>query len=678
VEVKDDCGRTTLEWIAVDEACVDVDDPGYLDAFRVPMFRDGVLIGDRLYAADATHVWVLDVSDEKAPVRRGLVTGLGHPIALGAHAGHVLVAAGEAGLVVLDPTAGDVPDVIATLALPGPALDVSVESDRALVAMGAAGIAVIDLVPTLASPAAAPLLVKTIPTPGFAVGVSGQGSLGVVAACDTVAVLDLAAGSVVGQTWLSAYDTTGLLVMPARDVELVGSEAFVASGRYGSTLIDVADPVNPFAVGQCMVDELTFYASGVRVQAGTLYVAGGEWGVLPVDVAQPGACKTFAFPSMPPVEGSDDDCDVIPPWQSVPWKEVYDPPPPPPPGKDPVQTLPAGDVLFAFGDARRLGIRAVEVRSTTENLAHVGRYDEPNLIRDLAAGGGRVLVVGQGAALYTAGDDTTLLVPDTTPLTAKDGVAAVFLAAGQWVVATETSFQIEGLEPMPLGEPISARGLAAREQALVFASSQGAWIFDTTTQSSSLLSAAEPAELPPSVLARADGVYMAAPEWERTVRLDATGATSLVPNGVFGAEEILDANLWREGLPRRLLADSPAGVVEIASLGALAGLTLHNTDGSSTKLALPGGTYMDAAASGDTVYVAMADRNVYRSALLTIKLEPTQATVIHSETFTGVATALAVDGGRLYLADSDRGIRVYSVGANTPEFLGVVELVEAP
>ena len=51
--------------------------------------------------------------------------------------------------------------------------------------MGSAGIAVVDLSTT------SPSLLKSVPTPGFAAGVTVSGNLAYVAACDTFAVVDL-------------------------------------------------------------------------------------------------------------------------------------------------------------------------------------------------------------------------------------------------------------------------------------------------------------------------------------------------------------------------------------------------------------------------------------------------------------------------------------------------------
>ncbi|MFO0565688.1 MAG: hypothetical protein U0263_08500 [Polyangiaceae bacterium] len=674
VEVTGDCGRSTLAWVLVDEMCADTDDPGYLDALRSPMFRDGTLIDDTLYVVDATRLWVLDVAQTE-PKRLGVLGGLGHPVAIANHGGRLVIASGEAGLLMLEPKLPGVPVPFAELPLPGPALDVFIEGDRAVVAMGKAGLAVIDLAPTLAVPPASPKLLNVVPSPGFAVGVATRTSYAFVAACDTFAVVHLQTGELVGQSWLKAYDASEILTAPARDIALVDDRAFVAAGRHGVVEVDVAKPATPQLLGECTEPyDQSFYVSGVRAEGQRLFAAAGEWGVRALDVAKPPTCAVWLSPQMPPTPSGDEACNPKPPWQVLPWHDLWTPPPP---SKDPVQTLPAGDVLYAFGDARRIGTRAVDVRDVENGLQQVGRYDEPRLVVALAAGGGRVLAVGEGGGLFAA-DSSGLLSPLAAPEKVEQGVSAVVLADGRWAFSTESELRIESAAPKTFATPLFAHGPSARDSDVVIALAQGVAFVDPAGVET-LVPAPRPAALPPAVVAKADGVFLAAPEWERALRIDASGkAADLPPNGVFGAAEISDANLWREGLPRRLLADSAHGVVEIASLGARAGLTLHTGAADAPKLALPAGTYVDAVAHGDTLYVVTADRGVYQSALLTVSLSKTSAVLLHTESFTGVATSIAADGARLYVGDADRGIRVYSTAEQPPTLLGVYALGGAP
>src|SRR5207244_1228993 len=106
-----------------------------------------------------------------------------------------------------------------------------------------------------------------------------------------------------------------------------------------------------------------------------------------------GSIKVYA-----PSRDADAACTEKPPWDVVPWQKIWAPPPP---AKDPIQTLPAGDRVFAFGDARRIGTRAVDVRDAT-TLAQKGRYDEPRALLGIAASGDRVVAVGPSGGVFQA------------------------------------------------------------------------------------------------------------------------------------------------------------------------------------------------------------------------------------------------------------------------------------
>lgn len=291
----DDCGRDGIAWVLVDEVCGGTQDPDYMDYFRAPMFRDGARVGDQMYAVDATYLWVLDMTDHSAIQRQSLFAGLAEPLAVGQYEGRLLIAAGSGGLLELNLDNPSAPELVSRVDLPGPALDVHVEGDEAFVAFGSGGIAVVDLLDGAT-------LNRTIATPGFAAGVTTADGRAYVAACDTVAVIDLATDTLLAQTWLSeAYDGD-FLVAPAKDVAVVGTFAFVAAGRFGAVAIDISDPSAPEIVGNCTVaDELSFYASGVRANDDTLFVAGGEWGILPVELNQSWAgCWPTPHPARTP------------------------------------------------------------------------------------------------------------------------------------------------------------------------------------------------------------------------------------------------------------------------------------------------------------------------------------------------------------------------------------------
>lgn len=672
VEVEGECGRVGIAWVVVDEVCAGTGEPGYLDAFHAPIFRDGAQLGDLLYAVDATHLWVLDVADETAVERRAMSAGLGQPLSVASYQGDLIVAAGGEGLLRLDLSDPLAPERSARVELEGPALDVHVEGTTAYVATGSAGLSVVDLA------AQPPQLVQTMPIPGFAAGVKTRDGRAYVAACDTFVVVDLASGAVIGQDWLADAYQEDFLVAPAKDVELVGSTAFVAAGRYGAVAVDVTAPYAPVVVGNCTeTQDLAFYASGVRAQDDRLFVAGGEWGIMPLDVSEPATtCSLLRSPELYPLPTGDGECSTEPPWQIVDWQDQFKPPPP---GRDPIQTLPAGERLYAFGDARRLALRAVDLRLAQDPaLTKIGRFDEPRLVTGVWAHGGRVLALGPAGGLFLA-DPTQLLVPAPEPVVeARSALAAGFLADGRWVVGTDqATVVVEGAtSPLWLTEPLWPHGLTTRGNQIVVPNESGARLLSADDGSVHTLLSGQSAELPPAVAVHQDEIFVAAPEWLNAIRVRVGSPEPLPPHGAFELDDIMNANLWRVGLPRRLLVPSPQGLVEVASLAGRAGLALHGA--AVESLELPPGTYAAGAASATHLYLVTADRNVYRSQLVTVRLDGATPGLVSVQALTGVFTGVTVDADRLYVADADRGIRVFGVSSHEPIALGLVELEEAP
>jgi len=156
----------------------------------------------------------------------------------------------------------------------------------------------------------------------------------------------------------------------------------------------------------------------------------------------------------------------------------------------------------------------------------------------------------------------------------------------------------------------------------------------------------------------------------------AQSATPLAAHGAFALPVFMDASLWRAGLPRRLLVATDSGLAEIAMLAGQAGLALHGN--TTVGALLPPGTYTGGDAEGNRLYLVTADRRSYRSQLVTVLLTPNGPVVGSVTGFTGVASGVAVAGDRLYVADADRGVRVYDPTPVEPSLLGIVDLEVSP
>lgn len=673
VDLTGECGRTKLAFVLVDEVCGGTDDPEYMSYFHAPIMRDGALIGPYLFAVDATYLWVIDTTQEDEPSRVALLTGFGQPLAVATHASTLLVAAGDEGLIVVDPTSPASPTRLATIDLAGPALDVFVDGDRAFVATGAGGVAVVDLLSRSVG--------KVLDVPGFAAAVAAQNGRAYVAACDTFAIFDVASGALLGQTWVANHTKEGILIAPAKDVALQGDVAFVAAGRFGAVAVDISNPAAPSVIGNCTEQtDQSFYASGVRQQGDTLYVAGGEYGIKPLDIANAAnACSTKVVPVVPDIPNEGGECSTDPPWEVLPWTETWAPPPVPPEGRDPLQTLPVPGRVFAFGDATRIGLRAIDIRDTTEiGLPKVGRYSEPRLTEGIAAVGDRVLLAGKSGGLYRIQNDT--LVLDVDLAVAKTARAAAFLADGRWVLGAPDpesgggTVHIEGAAaPVEIPETIWAGGIATKADTVFVPVREGVLAVDASGQKL-LISSGREAELPQSVAVGDDYVLLVAPEWVDALMVKPAYTTPLGENGVFDEGDLGDVNLWHRALPRRTVLDTPHGPVELGSLGGTAGITDH---AAAVTVPLPDGDYVAAAAAPDRVYAVATDRGRYRTMLVTISLDGTPA-VTGVTSFTGMGTGIAVLGNRLYLADGDRGVRIFDATSGSPTQVAIAQLGGVP
>lgn len=151
--------------------------PGVLAALDLPGFANSVAVrGDYAYvAAGPAGLVVVDVADRRLPrvVAQLALAGNGNDLRLAGD--YAFVAADTAGLHVVDLSNPLAPVRVATLDTPGLAIDLALDGGYAYVADGAAGLAVIDVSNPLA-----PVAVGALDTPGSANGVDAAGGLAVV------------------------------------------------------------------------------------------------------------------------------------------------------------------------------------------------------------------------------------------------------------------------------------------------------------------------------------------------------------------------------------------------------------------------------------------------------------------------------------------------------------------
>ncbi|MBD3222574.1 T9SS type A sorting domain-containing protein [bacterium] len=292
--------------------------------------RDLALLGDHGYLANGGAGFaVLDLAEPTEPAVVFTDPAAGTALWLTVHEGHAYVGNIDSELLIYDLAVPTSPALVATLAIDGgDALDFAVRGHLMLVAAGHAGLLVVDV----GNPAA-PVVVGSLATPGIARGVAVDGDLVAVAGDQAgVLMVDLAvpqqpralgavgtddaavAVDLEGGTVLAAARSQGLVVIDATvpsapqitaTLPLLGEArdvvrrddglAFVAS--LGLAVVDVALPDQPFVVGR--VSTLREPIS-VALAAGLAYLPAGDAGLDLYDIDPPISPPTL---SRTPVEG---------------------------------------------------------------------------------------------------------------------------------------------------------------------------------------------------------------------------------------------------------------------------------------------------------------------------------------------------------------------------------------
>ena len=193
--------------------------------------------GDLAYvAAGAAGLQVVDISDRAAPVIVASVDTPGDARDVKVVGAVAYVADGGAGLRVVDVSDPLAPALLGVAATPGGALDVAPAGSFVYVAAGAGGFHAVDV-----RDPAAPVVLASVTTPGSAGGVALDAANARLLVADGAAGLSIYDVSVVS----SPQRLGGVATGDARDVVARGTAAFVADGMNGFVAVDVSDPATP-------------------------------------------------------------------------------------------------------------------------------------------------------------------------------------------------------------------------------------------------------------------------------------------------------------------------------------------------------------------------------------------------------------------------------------------------
>ena len=267
--------------------------PTALSSIAIPGYANNVDAngGYAYVAAGAAGLVVLDVSRPRAPVIVSTLDTPGNANDVRVLGTRAYVADGESGLRIIDVTNPALPVALGFLDTAGEANDVIVSGTTVYVADGTAGVAIID-----ATNAAAPVLRRVVDTPGTARGVDVEGTTLVVvddfpgSSLHVIDVTDPATAAIVGSVEL---------VDNMIDVDLANGIAVVAAYASGMVTVDVTTRTSPRLVGSIPAADFGgFVPRDVQIAGSLAIFAEQLLGVAAapiVDISTPSSPQTLGF-----------------------------------------------------------------------------------------------------------------------------------------------------------------------------------------------------------------------------------------------------------------------------------------------------------------------------------------------------------------------------------------------
>ncbi len=238
--------------------------------------EDVAVVGNTAFvAAGGAGLYIVDVSNPARPVVAGSLDTPGYAEGMVVVGRYAYVADGPAGLRVVDignPT--HLAEVGRAYNL-NYAFDVAVEGGYAYIAAAGAGLLVADI-----SDPTKPREVGALDTPGYAYGIAVSGTTAYVAdGWGGLRVVDIADPSRLRE--IGSVDTPGW----AFNVEVQARVAYVADGWGGLRVLDVTKQATPAEIGSYQPDRV--FASSLVISENRLYVADREAGLRVIDALDP-------------------------------------------------------------------------------------------------------------------------------------------------------------------------------------------------------------------------------------------------------------------------------------------------------------------------------------------------------------------------------------------------------
>lgn len=209
--------------------------PTSLSFVSIPGFANNVDVsGNFAYvAAGSAGLRVVDVSDRRAPHIVGALDTPGNANDVRVVGNRAYIADGSAGLRIVDVTNPAVPVMLGSFDTAGEANDLVVVANRVYVADGPAGLQIIDV-----SDPQAPVYIGTLDTPGIARGVDVSGNIAVIADGSALRIVDVSNPA-------NPISRGSVVMSDARDVTVEGNTAYVADFQGSLKTVDFSVPTTP-------------------------------------------------------------------------------------------------------------------------------------------------------------------------------------------------------------------------------------------------------------------------------------------------------------------------------------------------------------------------------------------------------------------------------------------------
>ena len=316
--------------------------------------QDIAIAGGYAYIADGdAGLRVVDVSMPSNPAEVGFYDTLGNAQGVAIAGGYTYIAAGDAGLRVLDVSTPANPMEVGFYDAPGSVVAVAVTGDYAYV-VNEGGLQVVDVSdpahPTEVGSCDA-LFANDVAVAGSYAYIAA-GFVGVGVSYCALYVLDVSVPA--NPTEVGSYY---FLAPYAKEVDVIGDYAYVASDTGGLRIVDISTPTNPAEVGSYATPGS---ANGVALAGDYAYVANSMGGLRIVDILMPNSPVEVGFYDLLGQAGEQAE-DV------------------------------AVDRRYAYVAAGEAGLRMVDI-STPTDPREVSFYDTPAYAKGVAFAGNYVYV----------------------------------------------------------------------------------------------------------------------------------------------------------------------------------------------------------------------------------------------------------------------------------------------